>query len=86
MVRNMPNFSMNMDVAGVELRPRVTDMIFGSSTCNARDGTENETMRGDVPTQEDGSGSKTTPGRPTVPEGVTFPNPTLNEAKMLCVA
>src|SRR5258708_39213380 len=86
-VRNSPNFSENfMHVVGVKRRPRKTDMTFGFSMYNAREETENETMRGDVPAQEDGSGSKTTPGQATVPEGVTFPNPTLKEAKILCVA
>ena len=60
-------------------------MVSGCSMCNAHDGTENETMRGDVPVQEDGSGSKTTSGRASVPEEATFPNPTLKEAKILCV-
>ena len=60
-------------------------MESGLSMCNAFDGTENETMRGDVPAQEDGSGLKMTPGRASVPEEVTLPNPTFKEAKILCV-
>src|SRR6266478_866637 len=81
----MPSFGTNITlVSGVERRLRATDMTSGCSMCNAHDGTENETMRGDFPVQEDGSGSKATPGQTSVPEGAIFPKPTFKEAKILC--
>ena len=84
MARDRPSFDTNvMVVWGVERRLRETFMSSGRSMCNAHEGTENETTRGEFPDQEDGSGSKTTSGRASVPEGVSFPNPTFKEAKIL---
>ena len=84
--RDVPSFGVNtLLIWGVERMLRATVMTSGFSVCKVHDGTENETMRGDVPAQEDESGSKTTSGRASVPDAVIFPKPNFKEAKILYV-